>query len=47
MSSDTITARREARKRKILENAEHRLTKIAGNSNDNVEYGKNMIGYVV
>uniref|UniRef100_A0A1B6DTE0 Uncharacterized protein n=1 Tax=Clastoptera arizonana TaxID=38151 RepID=A0A1B6DTE0_9HEMI len=40
MSINTIEARREARRRKILENAESRLTKISGNhaSNESTEH---------
>lgn len=36
MSVDAIAARREARRRKILENSERRLIQIAGRDESNV-----------
>lgn len=38
--ADELGARREARKRKILENAKNRISRLTGRENDTAENGK-------
>jgi hypothetical protein len=46
MANDVLECRREARRRRILENSENRLQKITGRG-DNISKGNMLILYIV
>lgn len=45
--ADELAARREARKRKILENAKNRIGRLTGRENDTAENGKSAQAIVI
>lgn len=45
--ADELAARREARKRKILENAKNRISRLTGRENDTAENGKSAQAIVI